>query len=153
MRKRILLAIGVVVLALSVLLVAWQGSFRMDGIGPANLNQTFIFWAISILIFVLMVTLGFILFREFVKLYIARLSNREGSRIRTKLVVGGLVLSCVPVFCLVLFSFYVLSRSVDRWMTNPVNQQVNLYVEAAKLLKSEMQDELDAQTELLASRP
>jgi len=153
MRKRILLAIGVVVLALSVLLVVWQGSFRMDGIGPVNPNQTFIFWAISILIFVLMVTLGFILFREFVKLYIARLSNREGSYIRTKLVVGALVLSCVPVFCLVLFSFYVLSRSVDRWMTNPVQQQMDLYVHAAELLKKEMQDEVKAQTALLASRP
>src|SRR5215469_9760212 len=153
MRKRILLAIGVVVLALSVLLVVWQGSFRMDGIGPVNPNQTFIYWAISTLIFVLMVTLGFILFREFVKLYIARLSNREGSRIRTKLVVGALVLSCVPVFCLVLFSFYVLSRSVDRWMTNPVDQQVGLYVKAAEALKKEMQDEVQAQASYLAYRP
>jgi two-component system nitrogen regulation sensor histidine kinase NtrY len=153
MKKRLLLAIGVVVLALSVFLVVWQGSFRMDGIGPANPDQTFIFWAISILIFVLMVTLAFKLFREFVKLYIARLSNREGSRIRTKLVLGALVLSCVPVFCLVLFSFYVLSRSVDRWMTNPVQQQMDLYVHAAELLKKEMQDEVKAQTALLASRP
>src|ERR1044071_1597709 len=153
MKKRVLLGIGVVVLAISVLLVAWQGSFRMDKIGPANLNQTFIFWAISILIFVLMVTLGFLLFREFVKLYIARQSNREGSRIRTKLVLGALVLTCVPVFCLVLFSFYVLNRSVDRWMTNPVDHQVTLFARTAGSLKKEMQDELNAQTELLASRP
>jgi two-component system, NtrC family, nitrogen regulation sensor histidine kinase NtrY len=153
MKKRLLLGLGVVVLALSVWLVVWQGSFNMGRIGPANPNQTFIFWAISILIFVLMVTLGFILFQEFVKLYIARLSNREGSRIRTKLVVGALVLSCVPVFCLVLFSFYVLSRSVDRWMTNPVDQQVALYVRAAEVLKKEMQDEVNAQTALLALRP
>jgi PAS domain S-box-containing protein len=153
MKKRILLAIGVVVLALSVWLVVWQGSFNMGRIGPSNPNQTFIFWALSILIFVLMVTLGFILFREFVKLYIARLSNREGSRIRTKLVLGALVLSCVPVFCLVLFSFYVLSRAVDRWMTNPVDQQVALYVRAATLLEREMQDEVNAQTALLAAKP
>jgi PAS domain S-box-containing protein len=153
MKKRLLLGIGVVVLAVSVLLVVWQGSFSMGEFKPTNPNQTFIFWAMSVLIFVLMVTLGFILFRELVKIYIARQSNREGSRIRTKLVVGALALSCVPVFCLVLFSFEVLSRSVDRWLTNPVDNQVNLYLRTADALRRAMQDELNAEAALLASKP
>src|SRR3954452_12594534 len=153
MKKRWLLGIGVVVLAVSVLLVVWQGSFNMGPVVPANPNQTLIFWAMSILIIVLMVTLGFILFRELVKIYIARQSNQEGSRIRTKLVVGALALSFVPVFCLVLFSFEVLSRSLDRWFTNPVDKQVTLFVNAAELLRREMHEEVRAQTELLASRP
>jgi two-component system, NtrC family, nitrogen regulation sensor histidine kinase NtrY len=152
MKKRLLLGIGVVLLAVSVLLVLWQGSFKMGGIGPTNPNQTFIFWAMSVLIFVLMVTLGFILFRELVKIYIARQSNREGSRIRTKLVVGALALSCVPVFCLVLFSWEVMNRSLERWFTNPVENQVQLFVRAAELLRREMQDEVNAQAALLASR-
>jgi two-component system nitrogen regulation sensor histidine kinase NtrY len=150
MKKRVLLGIGAVVLAVSVLLVLWQSSFSMGTFGPANPNQTFIFWAASILIFILMVTLGFILFRELVKIYIARQSNREGSRIRTKLVLGALALSCIPVFCLVLFSFAVLNRSLERWFTNPVDTQVKLFVNAAQLLRREMQDEVDAQAALLA---
>src|SRR3954447_14671204 len=148
MKKRWLLGIGAIVLAVSVLLVFWQGSLDMGHIGPTNPNQTFIFWAMSILIFVLMVTLGFILFRELVKIYIARQSNQEGSRIRTKLVVGALALSCVPVFCLVLFSFEVLSKSVNFWFTNPVQQQVDVFVRAATLLDREMQDETNAQAAL-----
>ena len=76
-----------------------------------------------------MVTLGFILFRELVKLYVARQANQEGSRIRTKLVLGALALSCFPVFFLVLFSFEVLNRSVDRWFTRPGGQQVELFVD------------------------
>jgi PAS domain S-box-containing protein len=153
MRKRLLLTVGVVVLAISVFLVVWQGSFDMHNIGPTNPSQTFIFWAISILIFILMVTLGFILFRELARLYIARQANLLGSRIRTKLVLGALALSCVPVFCLVLFSFEVLSRSVDRWFTNPVDQEVKVFVDAARLLGKEMGDEVDAQTALLAAKP
>jgi two-component system nitrogen regulation sensor histidine kinase NtrY len=153
MKKRLLLGIGVVMLAVCVLLVVWQGSFKMGEFQPTNPNQTFIFWAMSVLIFVLMVTLGFILFRELAKIYIARQSNREGSRIRTKLVVGALALSCVPVFCLVLFSFEVLSRSVDRWLTNPVDNQVNLYVRTAEALRRAMQDEVNAEAALLASKP
>jgi PAS domain S-box-containing protein len=153
MKKRLLLGFGVLLLAVSVILVVWQGSFKMGNIGPTNVGQTFVFWAISILIFILMVTLGFILFREFVKLFIARQANQLGSRIRTKLVLGALALSCVPVFCLVLFSFEVLSRSVDRWFTNPVDKEVKVFVNAANSLQREMQDEVNAQTAWLASRP
>jgi PAS domain S-box-containing protein len=153
MKKRLLLGIGVVLLAISVILVVWQGSFNMGNIGPTNPSQTFVFWAISILIFVLMVTLGFILFRDLVKLYIARQSKVLGSRIQTKLVLGALALSCVPVFCLVLFSFEVLNRSVERWFTNPVDQEVKVFVDAARNLKREMRDEVTAQTALLASKP
>src|SRR5262249_36609058 len=91
MKKRLLIGATVVALVISVLLVVSQ-AFNLTQFGPqfgpADPTQTFIFWAISILIFVLMVTLGFILFREGVKLYIARQSKVEGSRIRTKLVLG-----------------------------------------------------------------
>ncbi|MBZ5626473.1 MAG: HAMP domain-containing protein [Acidobacteriia bacterium] len=153
MKKRLLFGFGGVVLALSVLLVAWQGSFDDGRFDPASPRQTFIFWATSSLIFVLMVTLGFLLFRELVKLYIARQSNQEGSRIRTKLVLGALALTCVPVFCLVLFSFGVLSHSLNRWFTNPVNQQVDRFMYIAKLLDHEMQDEVNAQAALLAAQP
>lgn len=152
LKRRLIFGSGVFVLALSVILVVWQGSFNMDALVPANPQQTFVFWAISMLIFVLMVTLGFILFREMVKLYVARQANQVGSRIRTKLVLGALALSCIPVFCLVLFSFHVLNRSVERWFANPVDQQVRLFVDVAKALQNELQDKVNVQTELLALR-
>src|SRR5579885_2864269 len=115
MKKRLMLGSGAVLLAISALLVAWLGSFNRGQFSPADSHQTVIFWVTSALIFILMVALGFILFRELVKLYIARQSNQQGSRIRTKLVVGALALSCVPAVFLVLFSFEVLSHSMDRW--------------------------------------
>ena len=152
-KKRLLLITGVVALAISTLLVAWQGSFDLGRFGPSDPAQTFIFWAITSLIFILMVTLGFILFRELVKLYIARQSKQVGSRIRTKLVLGALALSSVPVFCLVLFSYEVLSHSLNRWFANPVSQQVDRFVKVAELLHHEMQDEVQAQAGELAAQP
>ena len=71
-----------------------------------------------------MVTVGWILAREFIKLYVARQANRLGSRIRTKLVVGAMLLSCVPVFFLVLWSYEVLNYNLKAWFTNPVDNQV-----------------------------
>ena len=152
MRRRLAYVFLVFLLAVSVLLVVWQGSFRI-GFGPTNPSQTFIFWALSSLIFVLMVTLGFILFKTFLKLYIDRQANREGSRIRSKLVAGALLLTLVPVLFLVLFSYSVLNRSLTAWFSSPVESQVNLFVTVAARLKQEMQDEVDAQAALLAAQP
>ena len=95
MRKRLFYWFASVLLVISVVLVVWQGSFRLWKFGPSNAGQTFIFWAVSTLIFILMVTVGWILAREFIKLYVARQAKRLGSRIRTKLVVGAMLLSCV----------------------------------------------------------
>ena len=153
MKRRLLYGSAALLLALSVLLVVWQGSFNLGQFGPSNPGQTLIFWAISSLIFVLMVTLGWILLRTGVKLYIERQSNREGSRIRTKLVVGALTLSIVPVFFLVLFSVDVLSRNMMAWFTRPADQQLRLFVDVASMLKKEMRDETSAQAALLAALP
>ena len=153
MKKRLLYGSAIVLLVISVLLVVWQGSFSLRQFGPANPQQTFLFWAISSLIFVLMVTLGWILFRTGVKLYIERQSNREGSRIRTKLVVGALTLSIVPVFFLVLFSYEVLSRNMMAWFSAPATKQLDMFVKVAGLLGRELQDQLTAHAELLAAQP
>jgi PAS domain S-box-containing protein len=142
-----------VLLVISVVLVVWQGSFRLRQFDHPNPGQTLIFWAISILIIILMLTLGWILFRTGIKLYIERQSNQEGSRIRTKLVVGALALSSLPVFCLVLFSYEVMNVNLNAWFTEPVQHQVEDYVGLATTLHNEMQDETNAQAALLASQP
>jgi len=153
MRKRLFYWSASVLLVISVVLVVWQGSFRLSNFGPSNAGQTFIFWAISTLIFILMVTVGWILAREFIKLYVARQAQRLGSRIRTKLVVGAMLLSCVPVFFLVLWSYEVLNYNLKAWFTNPVDNQVEVYKKAARALELEIQQRLRVQAVLLAAQP
>jgi two-component system nitrogen regulation sensor histidine kinase NtrY len=151
MKKRLLYGLAIVLLALSVLLVVSQ-AMNLKFL-PSDSHHTFLYWAICILIFILIVTLGFILFRESVKLYYARQSNQEGSRIRTKLVVGALALSLVPVFFLVVFSYVLFGHNMNVWFTKPAQKQHDLFNDVAKMLHKEMQDETDAQALLLASQP
>ena len=154
MRKRLFYWSASALLIISVVLVVWLGSIRLpDLLKPANPGQTFILWAVSTLIFILMVTVGWILVREFIKLYVARQAKRVGSRIRTKLVVGAMLLSSVPVFFLVLWSYEVLNYSLAAWFTNPVDKQVELYKGAAKSLDLEIQNRLSVQAALLAAQP
>jgi two-component system nitrogen regulation sensor histidine kinase NtrY len=150
MKKRLAYLFAPILLILSVLVV-WQGSFRT--FGPANPQQTLLFWFISSLTFLLMVTLGWILFREGVKVYIARQSNQAGSRIRTKLVVGAVALSCLPVFFFALWSYEVLNYNLNAWFSNPAENQIKLYVDMSKSLDQEIEGRLQAQASLLSVQP
>lgn len=81
MRKRVMFGSAVVLLSILASLVVSQGSFNLGAFAPApsTIQQTYLFWAVSTLIFILTVTLGFMLFRTVVKLYIERQTNRPGS--------------------------------------------------------------------------
>jgi len=108
----------------SALIVFWQGSLKPN-FRPEDPEQTFVYFAISLLIFLLMVTLGFMLARIMFKLWIDRQSNRPGSRIRTKLVIGALAMSLMPVFFMVLFNSYVMNRTLKVWFTAPNEHMMN----------------------------
>lgn len=127
--------------ALSVLLalVIWQGSFTLGDYGPASPEQTYVFWALSSLIFLLTVLLAFILFRDVVKLYFARRAGVEGTRIRTKILVGALGLTLLPAVFLFLWSFEVLNRNLDKWFSRPA--------ERIKLNLAEIGRAMDAETQ------
>jgi two-component system, NtrC family, nitrogen regulation sensor histidine kinase NtrY len=99
-------------------LLIWQGSFRIE-YAPSDRSETVVVWAVSTVIFLLTVVLAFMLFRAAVKVYIDRQRNREGSRIRSKLLIGALVLTLTPTLFYVVFSVYVLNRHLDAWFSAP----------------------------------
>jgi PAS domain S-box-containing protein len=153
MRRRGLYILGVVLLILSATLVIWEGSFTFGDYAPASPEQTVIYWAVSTLVFLLTVTLGFMLFRTAVRLYIDRRSGREGSRIRTKLVIGALALSFMPVFFLVLWSISVLNYNLAKWFSRPTQQVETNLEEIVHLLGQEARDDAQTQAVLLAGLP
>jgi two-component system, NtrC family, nitrogen regulation sensor histidine kinase NtrY len=153
MRKRYLYGSGLVLLAILVALAVWQVSFTFGDYGPANAAQTFAFWAVSTIVFILTVTLGFMLTRTGVKLYLERQSNREGSRIKTKFVVGALALSLLPVAFLLAFSYEILNRNIDKWFSRPtegIKIQLN---DAGVALGEEVQGRAQALANWLATVP
>ncbi len=153
MKERVLTAIGAITLTVCVTLVIWQGSFTFGEFAPTSIEETYLFWAISTLIFLLMVTLGFMLFRTGVRLYIERQANRASTGLKTKMVVGALALSFVPVLFMVLFSFWVLNRNLDKWFSRPAeNVQLNLW-QLNVSLSAETQAKAEAQARWLAALP
>src|SRR5450756_2850757 len=64
-----------------------------------------------------------------------------------------MLLSCVPVFFLVLWSYEVLNYNLKAWFTNPVDNAVEVYKKAARALDLEIQTRLRVQAALLAAQP
>lgn len=144
MKQRYKFALGLALLLVLTGLVIWQGSFTMGGYAPASLEQTYVFWGLSTLIFLLTVLLAFMLFRDAVKLYVARRAGVEGSRIRTKIVIGALTLTFLPMLFLVLWSVEVLNRNLDKWFSRPGERVTFNLVDVAKSLEGESRRHADA---------
>jgi PAS domain S-box-containing protein len=153
MRKRLLYGSGVVLLILSAALVLWQGSFSFGDYAPVSPEQTFLYWAVSTLVFLLTVTLGFMLFRTALKLYIERRSNREGSRIKTRLLAGALALSFMPVFFLVLWSVSVLNYNLAKWFSRPAQDVRDDLGKIVEILGREANEKAASQAVWLAGLP
>jgi len=153
MRKRLWFGSGAVLFVVLVTLLVWQGSFNFGAFGPSTARETYLFWALSTVMFILTVSLGFMLFRTGIKLYIERQVNRPGSHIKLKLIGGALALSFLPVLFLVIFSVGVLNRNLETWFSRPArNMNMNL-IQVVTALDHEMEEKLRAQAQWLASLP
>jgi two-component system, NtrC family, nitrogen regulation sensor histidine kinase NtrY len=153
MRRTVAIAVAGLCFLLLLALVIWQGSFDFGTYGPTDFRETVVIWGVSTFIFILTVTLGFMLVRALVRLYIERQGNKEGSRIRSKLLVGSLALTLTPVLFSVFFSVYALNRNLDHWFSRPAQQiQMNLRdVDAA--FRAESQERVQAEAEWLSLLP
>jgi hypothetical protein len=114
-----LLGIAVVVL---FALLASQTAFN-DTILRAETNQqAVVFYALSLLISLLFVALTFVLARNLLKLFAERRMGVLGSKFRTRMVAGALLLSFVPVMVMYWFSYGLMNRSIDKWFSTPVEE-------------------------------
>lgn len=144
-------AAAVIFLILLVLMV-WQGSFSFS-FGPSDVHETIVLSAVSILIFILAVTLAFMLFRAGVKLYMDRQKNREGSRIRSRLLLGALALTLAPTLFSAFFNYFVLNRTLNKWFTQPVRGiEMNLQ-ELDRLYQTEAQGRIQAEANWIGLLP
>ena len=113
-------------LALGILLlfgvVFSQQAFNLKQLSPDSAQQTLVLVALSALVFLLLVVLTFVLFRNLVKLYAERRLGVLGSRLRTRMVIGALLLSFAPAIVMFMFAYGLMNRSIDKWFSMPVNE-------------------------------
>ena len=118
-RTPAVIALSIVTFLLFAVIFA-QATFKLTILDPDTSEETLIFAALSALIFLLFVALVFVLIRTLLRLYGERKTGVLGSKFRSRMVMGALLLSLGPVIFLFMFSYGLMNRSVERWFSRPV---------------------------------
>ena len=120
---------------------------------PHGTGQILLFTALSVIAFLLLLTLLILLFRNIVKLLADQRSRVLGSRIRSRMLVGALLLSFAPAVFMFLFSFGLLNRAMERWFSQPSSQMRQDSTLVAMELSQYAAANARAEAESLASSP
>jgi len=151
-RKRAIILLAVAVFLLLAILVS-QTAFNETILRPGTNQQTVVFYALSLLISLLFVALTFVLARNLLKLLAERRLGVLGSKFRTRMVVGALLLSFVPVMVMYWFAYGLMNRSIDKWFSTPV-EEVRADTDAmASLLASYAAQNARAEAAAIAAAP
>jgi two-component system, NtrC family, nitrogen regulation sensor histidine kinase NtrY len=119
-RKVIVLLVVGIVLLFGILLS--QTSFDLPFLNPETNQQLLFLTAFSAVILLLFVAITFVLGRNLLKLFAERRLGVLGSKFRTRMVVGALLLSFAPVIVMFWFSYVLMNRSIDKWFSRPVQE-------------------------------
>lgn len=146
----VLLAVGITLL---FGIIFSQAAFNLTFLRANTNEQAFIFAALSTLIFLLLLTLTFVLVRTLLKLYAERQSGKIGSKFRTRMVLGALLLSFGPVIFLFLFAYGLMNRSIDKWFSRPIEEVRQDTAAVANLLTSYAAKDARSEALSIASAP
>jgi hypothetical protein len=120
-RRNLVIALGVCLLLLFLALVVLN-AFNLNFLNPASPLQTLVFLTLSILAFLLFVVVLVLLVRNVLKLYADQRSRVLGTRLRTRMLWGAVLVSIVPLVFMSAFSYLLMNRSVERWFSQPGTQ-------------------------------
>ena len=120
-RKQVIILLAISVFLLFAILVS-QTAFDLTFLRPGNNQDIVVFAALSALIFLLFVALTFVLMRNLLKLFAERRLGVLGSKFRTRMVAGALLLSSLPVMVMYWFAYGLMNRSIDKWFSTPVEE-------------------------------
>ncbi len=131
----------------------WLTSLSFGDFRPENPTVTFVLWVLSTGVVIGTLALGFAVFRNLLKLYVERRRNKLGSRIKTKLVLGVLAVSVVPVALHLAFSVTLLNRNFDKWFSQPTVALLQSAETVHRLASAELLQRLERDAERLAATP
>ena len=151
-RKKVILWLAAAGLPLFGILFSLS-SFELRFINPRTNQQTVSLVALTLLVSLLFGALTFVLFRNLIKLFAERRLGVLGSKFRTRLVVGSLLLSFIPVIVMFWFAYGLMNRSIERWFSTPVEEVQQDTALMANLLSRYAAENAHAEAVAVAALP
>jgi hypothetical protein len=120
-RKIVSFTLGSVLIVLLSAFAALN-AFSLKFLNPATTGEIVVFTGLSALAFLLFVTVLFLLVRNVLKLYADQRSRVMGTRLRTRMLWGAVLVSLGPIILMTIYSYGLMNRAVDRWFSQPVTE-------------------------------
>src|SRR5215813_1867893 len=113
------LGIGGLLLAMLLAAVFTFGSLDVP-FEPGNWRAAVALYAVSSFITAALLVFGLILTRTVIRLWTESSKKTLGARFKTKMVVGAMALSLLPVVFMFFVSYSLLNRTLGRWFPRPL---------------------------------
>ena len=86
-------------------------------LNPETAGETLLSTGLIVLVFLLLLLLLVLLLRNILKVYAGQGSSGLGARLRSRMVLGAVLIALAPAVFMFLFSFLLMNRSLDRWFS------------------------------------
>jgi len=87
---------------------------------PRKAADAVALWALSTFIVVALLVFGLILTRSLLRLWSDRHAGQPGARFKTKMVLGAMGISLLPIIFLFFVSYALLNRTLGKWFPRPL---------------------------------
>jgi PAS domain S-box-containing protein len=143
---RLFLALGGVLFALLLAAVVTLGSLRVP-FEPSTWGEKIVLFAVNTFIVAALLVFGLILGRALVRVWVERRADQLGSRFKTKMVLGAMAVSLLPLIFLFFISYALMNRTLNRWFPQELedanSQALALLSETSRLEYSRLQSLAD----------
>jgi two-component system, NtrC family, nitrogen regulation sensor histidine kinase NtrY len=123
-RQRSIATLAAGALLVFVLLgtLQWFNTSNVNFLNPETYAQTIALTALEVLLFLLLLLLLLLLFRTVLRVYVGQGSSGVGARLRSRMVLGAVIITLMPAALMFLFSYLLLNRSLERWFSPDASQ-------------------------------
>src|SRR6266851_10156093 len=118
-KQRWTLGIGAALLTLLLAAVFTFGSLDVP-FEPKDWREVMALYAVSSFIIAALLVFGLTFLRTVLRLWAERSKEQLGARFKTKMVVGAMALSLLPVVFMFFVSYSLLNRTLGRWFPRPL---------------------------------
>ncbi len=132
-KTQLWLIFGGLLIALLLAAVFTLGSLDLP-IEPRQWTGILILYAVSTFVVAALLVFGLVLTRTALRLWLERRAHQLGSRFKTKMVLGAMAISLLPVIFMFYVSYGLLNRTLARWFPRPLE----IAAEESQQLRNEL---------------
>ena len=124
-RNIALLAGGALLVFVLLGTLQWFNTSGVDFLTPVTYGQTLILIALVGLFSLVLLLLLVLLFRNLLKVYVGEGSSGVAARLRSRMVLGAVMITLTPAALMFLFNYLLMNRSLERWFSPSAEQLRN----------------------------